>query len=177
MKEIWKDIQGFEGEYMVSNLGNVMSLVGKKPRILKRRPNKRGYLRVSLHAHNDALIHRLVAQAFIPNPDNLPFINHKDEQPSNNCVDNLEWCSHKYNINYGTCQERARTAQSIAHPQICHPSTSKKVICVETGIVYGSIKEAARQTGLWYTSIGAVCNGKRITAGGYHWKFLVEETH
>ena len=155
-----------------------MSLVGRKPRILRARRNKRGYLRVSLHAHSDYLIHRLVAQAFIPNPDNLPFINHKDECPFNNCVDNLEWCTHKYNINYGTCQERARATQQITHPQQCQAATSKKVKCIETGIVYGSIKDAARKTGLWYSAISSVCLGKRNMTGGYHWKFIDEgETH
>lgn len=175
MKEIWKDIQGFEGEYMVSNFGNVMSLVGRKPRILRPRRNKRGYLRVSLHAHSDYLIHRLVAQAFIPNPDNLPFINHKDECPSNNCADNLEWCTHHYNITYGTCQERARATQSKTFPQKNRKDCSKSVLCVETGDTFLSINEAERVLGISRILISKVCRGIRKSAGGFTFKF--RETH
>lgn len=176
MKEIWKDIKGYEGEYMVSNYGNVLSLLGRKPRILKFRKTKRGYHRVSLHAHNDTLVHRLVAEAFIDNPQNLPEVNHKDECPNNNNVNNLEWCSHKYNVNYGTCQQRARLKQSLTHPQHLREKFNKKVLCVETGVVYISINDASRSTGVSRVTISKVCRGIRKTSGGYHWKF-VEETH
>lgn len=116
-EEIWKDIEGYEGIYQVSNLGNVRVLdrivnsaiknndkVKRKGQILKQY-NKRGYLQVTLTVSNKRKyfnVHRLVAQAFIPNPNNLPQVNHRDENPKNNCVNNLEWCSAKYNANYGT---------------------------------------------------------------------------
>ena len=116
MKEIWKDIQGYEGRYQVSNLGRVRSLSRKRwngytftnleGRILKLRLNKnKGYLNVILydgHRNGKTIeIQRLVAQAFIPNPNNLPCVNHKDENPRNNKVENLEWCDYRYNNNYG----------------------------------------------------------------------------
>ena len=106
MEEIWKDIEGYEGLYMVSSLGRVKSLVGryKNVTILKERYKKNGYGSITLYKNKKPhtyLVHRLVAQAFIPNPNNLPQVNHKDENKQNNCVENLEWCDAKYNINYG----------------------------------------------------------------------------
>lgn len=124
-EEIWKDISGFEGRYMVSNLGRVKSVwklktkVGEPDRyrdsVMKLSTTKRGYTRISLKKEGlkNYPVHRLVALAFIPNPHNLPFINHKDENPSNNCVDNLEWCTPKYNAIYGTAKRRCSRAYDI----------------------------------------------------------------
>lgn len=115
-KEIWKDIEGYEGKYQVSNIGNVRSLdyrhTGKIKR-LKLNTDKSGYSRLRLYKEGkpeDYLVYRLVAQAFIPNPNNLPCVNHKDENPRNNCVWNLEWCTYSYNNNYGTRNEKASKA-------------------------------------------------------------------
>lgn len=177
MKEEWKDIKGYEGEYQISNLGNVKSFMGKKERLLKPRRTQRGYYRVSLHKGNDKLIHRLVAEAFIDNPQNLPEVNHKDECPNNNNVNNLEWCSHKYNVNYGTCQQRARLKQSLTHPQHLREKFNKKVLCIETGVVYTSINNASRLTGVSRVTISKACRGLRKTAGGYRWIFYNKETH
>lgn len=119
-KEYWKPIKGYEGLYQVSNFGRVKSLQrivnnGNnsvriiKERILKNQMDKDGYYVVNLHKTNKSKtfrVHRLVAEAFIPNPDNLPEINHKDENKLNNHVDNLEYCDRVYNINYGTHNER-----------------------------------------------------------------------
>lgn len=113
--EIWKDINGYIGIYQVSNMGNVRSLQReeykcrqgyrvRKGRQLKPGRDKKGYLLVGLRKDGKCKtrrIHRLVAEAFIPNPNNLPQINHKDENKCNNTVDNLEWCTPSYNINYG----------------------------------------------------------------------------
>ena len=103
--EEWRDIQGYEGLYMVSNLGRVKSLnyhrTGKE-RIMKPSDNGHGYLFVVLckdGKDKNCRINRLVAQAFLPNPDNLPEVNHKDENKYNNCVENLEWCDRSYNVN------------------------------------------------------------------------------
>lgn len=121
MEEIWKPIKGFEGHYEVSNYGRIRSLDyysvmrdGRrktvKGRIMSQIPDRYGYPCVNLYDENHKMkhltVHRLVAIAFIPNPNNLPVINHKDEDKTNNCVENLEWCTVKYNVNYGTGLKR-----------------------------------------------------------------------
>lgn len=120
MVEIWKDVPGYEGIYIVSNFGKVKSLQRTRKgsygsirivneRILRHKIDKDGYHIVTLSKEGKTKcigVHRLVAQAFLPNIYNFPIINHKDEDPSNNFVDNLEWCTVKYNNNYGTRIER-----------------------------------------------------------------------
>ena len=118
MNEEWRPVVGYEGLYEVSNLGRVRSLDRYdrmnrfcEGRILKLSADRLGYLRAQLYSSSKRksfLVHRLVAQAFIPNPDNLPQVNHRDENPSNDNVDNLEWCDGKYNVNYGTRVDRIR---------------------------------------------------------------------
>lgn len=112
----WKDIPNYENLYQISNNGVVRRLQSydsrghlRNPRTRKTRITKKGYPQVGLYKNGietKFLIHKLVAETFIPNPDNLPCINHKDENPLNNCVSNLEWCTYKYNANYGSCQIR-----------------------------------------------------------------------
>lgn len=129
MKEIWKDIAGYEGYYQVSNLGRVKSLdrliaytnsngvTRQHPveeKIIAQKTDRKGYPRVSLKKDKErksCLVHRLVAQAFIENPDNLPFVNHKDENRGNSNATNLEWCTQKYNLNYGNARERMAEAR------------------------------------------------------------------
>lgn len=121
MVEVWKEINDYEGLYEVSSLGRVRSLDRyvsytngqihlHKGKVL--RPGVcNGYLQVVLCKNGEVkhpLVHRLVAEAFIPNPDNLPQVNHKDENPSNNTIDNLEWCTSLYNINYGGRPDKVR---------------------------------------------------------------------
>ena len=108
MKEIWKDIEDFNGTYQVSNLGRIKMLDyiasdGRKlkGRIRRTSKNNSGYTIINIKSKH-FLVHRLVAKAFIPNPNNYPQINHKDENKQNNRVDNLEWCTNKYNNNYGS---------------------------------------------------------------------------
>ena len=113
-EEIWRPVVGYEGLYEVSNTGRVRSLDRyvrcksyrlHKGKVLSPGKDKDGYLFVVLSCngkHKTIAVHKLVAQAFIPNPDDLPIINHKDEDKTNNRVDNLEWCTAKYNMNYGT---------------------------------------------------------------------------
>ena len=123
--EIWRDVEGYEGLYQVSNYGRVKSLEreivykdGRKKmlqeRILHIFLNELGYYHVMLSKNGTPKrykVHRLVAKAFIPNPSNLPIINHKDENPKNNNTENLEWCDQKYNVNYGTAIERGKLKQ------------------------------------------------------------------
>lgn len=107
--EEWRDIEGYEGIYQVSNEGRVRNISKNPYKMMKPHCNQRGYCQVTLSKNNKyimAAIHRLVAKAFIPNPSNLPQVNHKDEKKDNNIVENLEWCDNKYNSNYGTRGER-----------------------------------------------------------------------
>lgn len=171
--EIWKDIPNYEELYQVSNLGRVQSLHYRHSdkTVILSAGNCKGYLRVPLSKNGKTVlhhIHRLVAEAFIPNPDNLPEVNHIDENKSNNCVENLEWCNHRYNSRYGTRIQR----ESISH--INHPKLSKQVLCIETNIIYQSVHEAERQTGIGFSEIASVCRGfrNRQTAGGFHWKYV-----
>lgn len=117
MEEIWKDVLGYEGLYQVSNLGQVKSFCGSakfgKPKELILKPYliNSGYHVVTFYSENRKKhkfqVHRLVAETFIDNPDNLPCVNHKDENKLNNSVSNLEWCTYQYNNNYGTARIRA----------------------------------------------------------------------
>lgn len=121
IEEIWKDILGYEGFYQVSSFGRVRSLdrydsrnYFRKGRILKLSADRKGYLRVGLHSNGKEKfysVHRLVAEAFIHNPDNLPEVNHIDEDKTNNRVENLEFCDSKYNNNYGTRKDRIRNTK------------------------------------------------------------------
>lgn len=164
--EVWKDIKGYEGLYQVSNLGRVRSLNYNKTktvRTLKLTSNAKGYLQLILHKNgkiSSRKVHRLVAEAFIPNPEELPQVNHKDENKTNNCVDNLEWCTNYYNAWYGTKIDKMRKKRS------------KPILCVETGVIYPCIMEIERQLGIPNTNITACCKGRRKTAGGYHWKIV-----
>ena len=165
MQEIWKDIPNYEGLYQVSNLGRVKSLF-KYKKILKPRP-RNGYLRVSLTKNNKSTnyaVHRLVAQAFISNPNNLPEINHKDENKQNNCVDNLEFCTRKYNMKYGTWKDR-RLVKFIK-PVVQYDLNGNFIRN------WTSIKDA--KTKLNINNIPAVCKGKAKQSGGYIWKYINE---
>lgn len=166
--EIYKDIEGYEG-YKISNYGNVKSLKFGKEKILKQTKNKQGYLRVDLYKEGKLKhykVHRLVAQAFIPNPNNYPMVNHRDEDKTNNIVENLEWCTPKYNINYGTCIQRMTESNTN------NPKQSKLVLCLETGVVYPSTRAVERELGFSQSDISKCCLGKSKTCGGYTWKYV-----
>ena len=179
--EEWRDIKGYEGLYQVSNEGRVRSLdrtikqktkLGNykiftmKGRILKAANVNRGYLAVQLWKDGIAkmrFIHRLVAEAFIPNPDNLPQVNHKDEDKTRNVVENLEWCSEKYNSNYGTAIARRVEKQSKQVDQL-DGVTGKLIRRWE------STNECGRN-GYTQSSVSQCCRGLRKKHKGYTWRF------
>ena len=162
MDEIWCDIEGYEGLYQISNKGRVKSLYKGSERILKPRDNGRGYLRVQLTKENTSKhirVHRLVAIAFVSNPHNLPEVNHKDENKKNNCVENLEWCDRRYNVNYGTRNERLSR-------KILQYSKSGEFIREWTGA-----HEVERILGISHQNITQCCKGKRKSAGSFIWRY------
>jgi len=177
--EKWRQIPRLDGTYFVSTLGNVKRVehirVNSrgiphhiKEKAISQGNDKDGYKQVCLHTsdgrQHQRKVHRLVAEAFIPNPNDYPCVNHKDECKSNNSVSNLEWCTRTYNINYGTTKQRI--AKSLARP-IAQFSKNGKLIAK-----FGSAKEAQRELGYadWY--IGACCKGKVHQAYGYVWKYI-----
>lgn len=182
-QELWKDIKGFEGKYQVSNLGNVKSLKRKEIKILLPLISKKGYCCVCLYKKckfKHAMIHRLVANAFIPNPENKPQINHIDGNKKNNHIKNLEWCTnsenqkHSYQVlgNVRSDELRKKISQTLKGKFINEMgANSKKVLCKETNIIYCSQVEAERKTGISRKCISLCCCRKTKTAGGYHWEY------
>ena len=174
--EIYKTIKGFDN-YLISNLGNIKSKsfnhTGEEKRI-KPFLNNSGYLQARLWKDGKLhypLIHRLVAEAFIPNPEDLPCINHIDEDKTNNKVENLEWCSREYNMRYGTA--KARIAEKRGHDK---RNEGRPVVQIgDNGEVlntFKSIASASRETGTARTSIWGCCNGAHIKANGSRWAYL-----
>lgn len=185
--EVWKDIPNYEGLYQISNLGNVKSLKYGKERLLKPVKDGSRYLQVKFYKNGNKkiyLVHRLVALAFLPNPDNLPCINHKDENSLNNMVENLEWCDAKYNCNYGTRNNRINKTKEINNSYYVGVQNRKKnnsynikpvIQYTKDGVEinrFKSLSEASRQTNISDGSISYCCNDKLKTAGGYIWKYL-----
>lgn len=166
--EQWKDVEGYEGFYQVSDLGRVKRLkLGNETILSNNSKSQDGYILVDLCKDGNKKtfrVSRLVAIAFIPNPENKPQVNHKDENKENNCVWNLEWCDGKYNCNYGTRNERMLKNRN-------GKTALKKVMCVETRVIYDSSCDAQRKTGINQAHIIDCCKGNRKTTGGYRWKY------
>ena len=166
--ELWKDIPGYEGKYQISDCGNVKSLSREHPcrkcneeRIMKPTIQRNGYLRVMLWKNGARTwysVHRMVAEAFIPNPENKEQVNHKDGNKRNNNTTNLEWLTPQENVrhSFDVLGRKART---------------RKVRCVETGEVFDSLKEVTEKMGIDYRHIPCCCNGRREKTGGYHWRY------
>lgn len=179
--EIWKTIEGYNGYYEVSNQGRVRSIdryVTRKDgykyflkgRILKQLTSKTGYKYLNLHPdsthQNHVYVHRLVAQAFIENTSDLPEVNHKDEDKANNAVENLEWCSGKYNCNYGTHKMHLRRLRNREGSSRAVLLLSPNAFCI-----FKSVNEAARFTGYSATTICEYCNSEDIK-NGVAYKYL-----
>lgn len=173
----WRDIKGYEGLYQISDDGQVKSLgngnsSNSKEKILKSADNGWGYLFVYLCKNGKMkkyYVHRLVAEAFIPNPSKLPQINHKDENPLNNCVENLEFCDASYNINYGMRNKR------VAEKMTNNEKTSKPVkqFDLRGNFIkeYPSTMEVQRKFGYAQPNISAACSGRLRQAYGYRWSY------
>lgn len=180
MKEEWRAVPGYEGLYEVSNMGRVRSLDREVRRpqgsymqkgcVLKPGIASNGYYTVSLRKGKGGetkTVHRLVATVFIPNPNNLPCVNHKDEDRLNNSVCNLEWCTQKYNTKYGTAQSRLSVKKSFAVEQYDLQDNYIRT--------FPTVREAAEAVGV---TSGVIVNcirgewrGRRyLTGGGYKWK-------
>lgn len=193
MEEIWKDIEGYEGLYQVSNFGRVKMLAhdfempngGIKHYIEKIKPQeviRNGYLRVKFFENKQIkrfLVHRLVAMAFIPNPNNYPQVNHKDENKENNTVwvnedgsvdfekSNLEWCTSEYNMSYGTRKERVSRANTNGKKskKICQYTLEGELVNI-----FPSMSEVARN-GFDLSGIWQCCNDKIKQYKSYIWKY------
>ena len=160
-KKIWAVKDGF----LVLRNGTIFSLnwynTGKCVEV-KQSKDGRGYLQFRCNGRK-TLVHRFVAECFLPNPENLPCINHKDENKTNNCVENLEWCTHKYNLNYGTRNERIGE------------TNSKKVLqyTLDGKFVkeWQSLREIERVLGFSHGNISNCCNGKQKSAYGFVWSY------
>lgn len=178
--EVWRNVPGYEGFYEVSNWGRVKSVkrvVGKKhirESILSQRLNRQGYPVVSLtkdKINKYPAVHRLVAISFLPNPDNLPVVNHKDENPLNSNLDNLEWCDYSYNANYGTRNKR------ISELLRGQPSRCKPVAQYDLDGNYirtwPSMIQVERELGKCkWAAVASACKGRNHTCIGSQWRII-----
>lgn len=165
--EVWKDIPGYEGKYQVSTLGRIRTVEHQykqsrgirtvKEKLLKPSLANNGYYRVNLGHGKTELIHRLVANTFIPNPENKRTVNHIDGNKLNNNVDNLEWNTHRENNIHAFKNNLIKT--------------TKKVICLETKTIYNSINAANKK---FKGNVCICCKDKKRTSGGYHFMYLEE---
>jgi hypothetical protein len=190
-KEVWLKINNYEGIYEVSNIGRVKSLsrmsIQNHPieeKILKQHDNGNGYMYVDLYKDGKRkkyAVHRLVAMVFVENPHNLPQINHKDENTFNNEFDNLEWCTQKYNNNYGNHGLKSSLSRTGKNKGV-ENQLSKKIICVTTGKIFDCISQAAEYYGLEKSrnAISGCCKGKHKYIGKLEdgtrlqWKYYEE---
>lgn len=172
MMEVYKDIKGYEGLYQISNLGNVKSLKTGKEKIMKPFLQRKGYYLIEIRKDNVSktfAVHRLVAETFISNPDNLPQVNHINENKTDNRVENLEWCSVGYNNNYGTRNKRISEKKKKEVFQF-----DKNMILLRT---WESIKLIQEELGFDNTCISRCCNKQVKSSYGYIWRYKEENDY
>lgn len=184
-REVWRDIPGYEGRYQASNLGNIRSMnYGNRKgvvRKLKKRSNGKGYDVVYIsdgeRKAKNRKVHQLVALAFVPNPHGYPCINHKDENKRNCAAKNLEWCTIKYNNNYGTVKERISATKKLIPDvtkkaiEACKKKVVKFTVDGEKIAEYDSVADAARIEHIDKSCISKCCRGVRKTAYGHIWEY------
>lgn len=188
--EIWKDVVGYDGLYKVSTRGNIKSLKfagGSLQKTLKLRKDKDGYFTVNLYKDGkvkNLKVHRLVAIAFIENNENLPQINHKNEIKHDNRIENLEWCTNRYNINYGSHTLKMSISNTgkkhtMEHIQKIRDGAinKKPVLMINANTFellqeFPSASEAARQINGTATNISKVCREEKGTYKGFRWRYL-----
>lgn len=194
MKEIWKDVVGYEGYYQISSFGNVRSVdryinssynstIFRKGAVMKQQQSKKGYMTVHLSKNGISKrlpVHRLVAKAFIPNPDDLPQVNHKDTDKTNNKVLNLEWITNCDNVKHAikngciniTDKKREASRQTV---KIAMEHRKKGVIQFDKkgNMInkFESVSDATRKTNINTSNIVACCKGKLKQAGGFIWSY------
>lgn len=172
--EKWAEVVGYGGLYSISSFGRIASHHRGDIRILHPTTNRaNGYAYVNLCQNGIAKlfrVHVLVAKHFLPNPDCLLEVNHKDEDKLNNRADNLEWCTRKYNVNYGTAQQKRRNKQGerVGKHVSQYSKTGERVR------TYESIAEASRSVGSSVANIVRCCKGRRPTSGGFVWRYATE---
>ena len=180
MQETWIKVKGFD-LYSVSDQGKIRN--DKTKRLLKGGLDSDGYPQLILCKNGSRYnrkVHRIVAESFIPNPDNKPQVNHIDGNKQNNSVSNLEWCTNQENQNHfwqNLNNEDHKANRINSHKGkglLSDNPNAKSVKRLEDGKIYKTIKEAAADLGISYIHIGEVCNGKRKTSGGYHWSYVKE---
>lgn len=168
MSEVFVPVVGYEDLYKISNYGRIYSI--KKCKYLRPKSNGRGYLQIELtknKIHKMHYVHRLVASAFLPNPNNFPQVNHKDENNQNNYIENLEWCDAKHNLSYGTRVDRIASKRKKPVLQL---SLDGKVV-----MRFDGLSDAERICGYNHANISNCCNGKILSAYGHKWKFATLE--